>query len=178
MLISPRDYDPLTREVSVTGFEKVHANGLSAVRHAATDQDLLDLAADMMPHREVDKHKEVLAVCEALVSDIRAIVDADGERIYGVYDQTVPRRDGATGPHVPTHISVLARLPLRSDQGGQQTGPTQKELKKEYVAKIYDLFVARQFKAGEYRNGVFDALNVRARSGEFSINSTGTSQGT
>jgi hypothetical protein len=159
LIVSPRDYDPDTKQILERPFYKLFGNGLSVCRAIATDADVERLAIEGLSHRSSDRHREVIAVCEVTAQEVRSMTDGAGSRIFCVYDQTVTPVDPHQPP-VPTHAGIFQRLP----QPGTADG---KRIRKDYAGRLKERFVAGTLKLEDLRNGVFVLLNDRASQREF-----------
>jgi hypothetical protein len=159
LIVSPRDYDPATRTIRAKPFEKVFANGLSVWRAGGPEGDVEILFSEALTRSANDPPKEIFAVCEADVATVRGMVDANGGRLFCVYDQTV-RRLNAASPPVPTHANIFLRLP--PPRTGDRT-----RLQKDYAGQLRERFLQSTIPAADYRDGLCARLNDRAAGGEF-----------
>ena len=159
LIVSPRDYDPADGTIRARPFEKVFGNGLSVWRPRGADIDVETLLVEGLRRAATDPYKEVFAVCEAGVSDVRAMRDAAGERLYCIYDQTVRRLD-PTDPPVRTHANIFLRLPLPKIEN-------RRKLQKDYAGQLRERFLQHIIAAANYRNGLCVRLNAMAAAGDF-----------
>jgi hypothetical protein len=91
LLVSPGDVDEDTGEIAETAFSKVAKSGLSVFRECASDDDVTALVEDRLSVLAGRKPRKVLAVLELVCHSIRDIKSGDGQRLFCVYDETVPR---------------------------------------------------------------------------------------
>jgi len=159
LIVSPRDYDPETGTILTRPFEKVFANGLSVWRAAGPDADVEILLSEALTRSASSPAKKIFAVCEIDVTTVRGMVDATGERLFCVYDQTVRRLDGVSPP-VATHANIFLRLPPPKTEDRTR-------LRKDYAGLLRDSFLRRTVPAAHYKNGLCVRLNGRAAAGEF-----------
>ncbi|MCA1542249.1 hypothetical protein I6F18_20025 [Bradyrhizobium sp. NBAIM32] len=159
IISSPRDYDAATGKILERPFHKVFGNGLSIWRALGSDDEIQALMIEALTRRPADAPKSIRFVCEALVDDIRAVTNDDGERAFCVYDQTVTRLDPQLAP-VPTHGSIFQRLPPPGT-------PDRKTLQKDLAGKLREVFERQVLDANGYRNGLCVDLNARAQAGDF-----------
>lgn len=159
IIVSPRDYDPDSHTILRAPFEKVFANGLSVCRGFASDADVTALVEEGLVHTASEPPKQVWAICEVVTSDIREMRGNDNERLFCVYDQTVSRTDTTKLP-IPTHASVFLRWPPKNTDN-------RKVLRKDFAGRLREKFIAKTLKVDGVRNGLFYALNDRAKAGEF-----------
>jgi len=159
IIISPRDYDPDSETILGAPFEKVFTNGLSVCRGIASDADVTALVEEGLVHTASESPRQVWAICEVVTSDIREMRSNDDERLFCIYDQTVSRTDN-TKPAIPTHAGVFLRWPPKNTEN-------RKALRKDFAGLLREKFIARTLKVHRVRNGLFCALNDRAKAGEF-----------
>lgn len=158
IIVSPRDIDQ-NGTLKAAPFEKVAEQGLSVARALSTAEQLEALVVDGMYSNEGQPLRSVEAVFGAAVADIRAFVDAKGERLFGVYDQTVPR-PLQTNEHVPAHAGIFLRLPPPGTVD-------RKKFQKDYAGMLRDLFITNDVPIGTIHNGLLEDINQRAAGGEF-----------
>jgi hypothetical protein len=169
LVISPRDIDEETGELAVAPFEKVFETGVSVLRACASDQDCIQQAEDILPHKSEQPAKTVHAITEAQVFAIRSLLDNAGERIFCVYDQVVPRRQSQAAP-ITTHAGVFARRPPKGDGRKPVDGsPPLWQLRKDYAGLLYDLFSATKINPVDFRGHVFEEQNAKAAKGGYAV---------
>ena len=80
IIISPRDYDPVTKTIFNAPFEKAFANGVSVCRDRATDEHIVDLTAEGLTSQQGNPPKTVQLICAASAAaiEISAIITALG----------------------------------------------------------------------------------------------------
>lgn len=162
LIISPRDLDDETGDPAAAPFEKVFKTGVSLLRLCASDEECIAQAEDILPHKPDQPFKQIYAVTSALTGEIRALKDDAGERIFGVYDQVVPRRVG--GEQIATHAGLFARRPPKGDGKKQPDGAKPIwQLQKDYAGLIFDLFASGQIATENFRGHLFKAHNEKAR---------------
>lgn len=161
VLVSPRDIDD-QGYVAAAPFEKVASNGLSVVRSIASKADIEALVSDGMFSKAGEALRSVQAVLAASASiedGVRSLINEDGLRLFGVYDQTVPRRDESL-PHVPTHAGIFLRLPPPGSQD-------RKRIQKDFAGLLRDLFLKQNLTIDEIGAGILLTINGRAAAGEY-----------
>jgi hypothetical protein len=159
LIVSPRDYDPTDGTILARPFEKVFGNGLSVWRALGPDRDVETLLSEGLSRSANDPSKEIFAVCEAEVATVRGMIDANGERLFCVYDQTVSRLDPAEVP-VSTHANIFLRVPPPGT-------PDRARLQKDYARQLREKFLQRTIPVASYKNGLCIRLNGRAAAGDF-----------
>jgi hypothetical protein len=159
LIVSPRDYDPSDGTIRATPFEKVFKNGFSVWRALGPDHDVETLLSEGLSRSAGDPPKEIFAVCEAEVAAVRGMIDANGERLFCVYDQTVHRLN-PTDSSVSTHASIFLRVP-------PPRTPERTRLRKDYAGQLRETFLQRTIAAASYKNGLCIRLNGRAAAGDF-----------
>ena len=162
VIISPRDIDEDTGFIHQAPFNKVFQEGLSVVRSTATREELSAIVTDGMYSKPDEDPRAVRGLLTAPVGGaggVRSLEDENGSRLFGVYDQTVPRRDKEGAP-VPTHAGIFLRLPPPGT-------PSRKNLQKDYAGRLRDLFIATQIDWQESYDGLFRNLNDDAAAGKF-----------
>lgn len=163
LIISPRDIDE-NGFVAEAPFFKVAKEGLSVLRSTASKKDLEGIVTDGMHSKKDDPKRAVLAVLQALVGgqdSIRASHDDQGERLFGVYDQTVPRRIASDSP-VPTHAGIFLRWPPPGTAG-------RKILQKDYAGELKKLFLRERLVLETIYDGALVEINTLAQAGAFEI---------
>jgi hypothetical protein len=158
IIVSPRDYDPETGKILQAPFEKVFRNGLSVCRDCATVGDLSRLTQEGLAHPKDHSFKQVYAVLQVSVADVRSCLDTSNQRIFCVYDQTVTAKDG--GQPVPTHAGIFQRMPPRGTPNGNR-------LRKDNAGVLRSKFTQVNIKT--FGQGVMVDLNDRAKRGDFSF---------
>ena len=164
VIISPRDIDETTGFVHQAPFYKVYQEGLSVVRSEASREQLADIVTDGMFTKAGEEPRAVRGLLSAPVGGeqgIRGLVDESGYRLFGVYDQTVPRRNEDDAP-VPTHAGIFLRLPPAGTAD-------RKTHQKDYAGLLRDLFVASQIDWRSSHDGMFQELNDQSIAGTFVI---------
>lgn len=163
VIVSPRDIDPVTGFVHEAPFFKVAETGLSVVRSIASADELRAQTIDGMSSKPGQELRKVHAVFEARVGGeggIRALQE-DGMRLFGVYDQIVPRTDRSKPP-VPTHAGVFLRLP--------PPGTDDRKLKqRDHAGNLRRLFLMRQLALSDLHGGVLETVNEEAALGAFVV---------
>jgi len=169
IIVSPRDYDPVTGTIRARPFEKVFANGLSVWRANGPTEDIQTLLVEALRHQKSDPPREIFAVCEAQANHIRGMQSPDEQQLFCVYDQTVTRADPDLPP-IATHASVFLRVLMTGKPGSVAA-------RKDYAGKIRELFINGKILAEEYRNGLSTSPNARASAGEFAIEANEATHG-
>lgn len=159
LIVSPRDYDPSDGTIRARPFEKVFKNGLSVWRALGPDGDVETLLSEGLSRSADDPLRQIFAVCEAEVATVRGMIDANGERLFCVYDQTVRRLNPADAP-VSTHANIFLRVP--PPRTSDRT-----KLRKDYAGQLREKFLQRTIPAVSYKNGLCNRLNGRAAVGDF-----------
>jgi hypothetical protein len=157
--VSPRDIDPLSGTLRLTAFNKVFDNGLSVCRDVASDEEVISLTDEILGNRAGQQRKSVSAVYEASVKSVRLILDAEGERVFGVYDQSILRFN-PENPPVPTHAGIFQRRPPKGVEN-------RTALQKDLAYRLRELFEQGRLNLAEYRGGVLLKQNARAGVGDF-----------
>lgn len=166
LAISPRDFDE-TGEMALAPFMKVFEQGLSVMRDSATDDDYLEQALEILPHKPDQPHKEVFGIASASVGDVRSL-QAHGGRLFAVYDQVVPRFRAPDRPPIPTHVGVFAiTIPPKGPAPKGQPQPNQ--IKKDIAVMLYDLFIQGRISVPQFRGHLFADTNERARALGFQL---------
>lgn len=167
LVISPRDLDDETGELAAAPFEKAFETGVSVLRDSASDEDCRCQAEDILPHKLDQPRKAVHAITTAAVAEVRSLTDEDGERIFAVYDQVVPRRNPDHSA-ISTHAGIFARRPPKG--GGKKQSKDAIplwQLRKDYAGKLFDLFAAGRIETSTFREHLFAEQNARAQAGEY-----------
>ncbi|UCI17867.1 hypothetical protein FJ970_22560 [Mesorhizobium sp. B2-1-8] len=160
MVVSPASIDWNAKKLIADSFKAATLNGFSVFRDMATDADINALAIDRLSRKTTAKPKTVQALIRFKVEHVRSL-GAEGVegRLFCVYDETVPRRD-PTQPRVPTHVTVLQRLPPAKVDG-------RTKLMKDGTLKLYNLAEADLLNVEDFRDGLFAKLNERSLAGDF-----------
>lgn len=166
--VNPTDIDPETKTVFATAFEKAAENGLSVFRESATNEDIEALVTDRLTIRHGRPRPIVLGLFVIETRTIRALKMAANSdagplavRAFGVYDETVPRREKAL-PHVPTHVSIYQRLPPKGGAG--RNGFIQAD-----NFRLYQAMTLSSIPVEDFRDGLIVSLNHRSLCGEFEL---------
>lgn len=160
LIISPGDMDDAGNLIS-TAFKDAYLDGLSLFRGCASDEDVSNLVVDRLTRKTADHQiKVVLSLIEFPVVEVRSQLRQElEERAFCVYDETVPRRHIEL-KRVPTHVSVLQRLPAAG------TADRKTAIKSDNYL-LYTLSGGRFIDVEAFRGGLIAKLNERARSGDF-----------
>lgn len=161
IIVSPRDYDPVTKFIAQKPFEKLYANGLSVMRENGSDQDFVDIVEDNLVTKPENPLKHVQEICSAAAGDVRAL-NADAEQAFCVYDQIVPRVMPNTIP-VPTHAGIFQRI-IKYDVPGA------KKANRDLAFEVYELFMRKRTPVVDFRGHLFKELNEKALSGAYLLN--------
>lgn len=159
IMVSPRDYDPVTKLIAQRPFEKLFANGLSVMRDRGSDADFLDIAEDSLLSKPGSDFRSVQAVCSVGAGAIREIESENQQQAFCIYDQTVPRNIEGADP-VPTHAGILQR-DIKFDVDGA------KKHNKDLAFLVYEKFLATVQPASSFREDLFSGLNEKAALGGY-----------
>ncbi|MFD9902452.1 hypothetical protein [Mesorhizobium sp. NPDC059025] len=160
MVVSPAYIDWNAKKILEDSFRNAASNGLSVFREIATDDDITALAIERLSRKSTAKPKSIQAIIRLKVEMVRALKsnDVDG-RLFCVYDETVPRRD-ATLPRVPTHVTILQRLP-------QPKIADRNRMIRDGHFELYKLAETDLMNINDFRDGLLLDLNNRSLAGDF-----------
>ncbi|MBW6522530.1 hypothetical protein KZ810_03385 [Sphingomonas sp. RHCKR47] len=160
VMVSPRDVDD-AGFVHETPFRKIAKNGLSVIRSIAARHEVEALVSDGMYSKVSDPPKQIRAAYEAKAGSdgLRGLVDSTGERVLGVYDQTVPQSD-KSAPHIPTHAGIFLRLPAPGTAG-------RKLIQKDFAGQVREMFLSSPKELASLHDGLFIEINSRSAEGQF-----------
>ncbi|MER9741993.1 hypothetical protein [Mesorhizobium sp. M0187] len=160
MVVSPASVDWNAKKLIEDSFRDTTLNGFSVFRDIATDDDINAIAIDRLSRKSTAKPRTVQALIRFKVESVRSIESEDvGGRLFCVYDETVPRRD-ETLPRVPTHVTILQRLPPAKVED-------RKRLMKDGTLALYRLAEMDLVKVENFRDGMLVDLNSRSLGGDF-----------
>ncbi|MGV2130878.1 hypothetical protein ACQZ4Q_01615 [Agrobacterium vitis] len=161
VMVSPRDYDPVTNLLSQKPFQKLFENGLSVMRDIGSNEDFLDIAEDSLLSTPTTSFRSVKFICSTTAQEIRGILGEGGRSAFCIYDQTVPRNIEGLQP-VPTHAGIMQRQ-IAYDVPGA------KKANKDLATIVFEKFRTAIQPAETFRENLFGDLNERAANGEFVV---------
>ncbi len=167
IMVSPRDYDPITNQIAQKPFEKLFMNGLSVMRDLGSDQDFQDIAEDSLLSKPTSPLRSVQAVCSATAAEIRTVGGEGDKAAFCIYDQTVPRNIEGQDP-VPSHAGIMQR-DIKYDVEGA------KKANKDLSFLVFEKFRGTALPAANFRENLFGELNKKAAAGHYvvgALNST------
>ncbi|MER9091515.1 hypothetical protein NKI34_10355 [Mesorhizobium sp. M0700] len=160
MVVSPASIDWNAKKLIADSFRDTTLNGFSVFRDLATNDHISAIAIDRLSRKAAAKPKTVQALIRFKVERVRSLeLEGVEGRLFCVYDETVPRRDPAQ-PRVPTHVTILQRLPPAKVDG-------RTKLMKDGTLKLYNLAEADLLNVQDFRDGLFAKLNERSLAGDF-----------
>lgn len=159
IMVSPRDYDPVTDLIAQKPFEKLFANGLSVMRDIGSDKDFIDIVEDNLRVKPEGELKRVMQLCSLPVSTIRSLLDDQGNQKFCVYDQIVPRTDPQEPP-VPTHAGVFQRA-IKYDVANATRD------NRDLAVELFNKFIANKTSVTAFRNHLFAEVNEKAANGHY-----------
>jgi hypothetical protein len=159
MVISPGDVDQ-TGTLRLDAVRDVKIKGLSVFRDIASDADIESLVVDRLTRKTANQPARVVqALIKLKVEQVRDLSSADFGRYFGIYDETVPRRDPDL-ERVPTHATVLQRLHLPgTDNRKGKITDVQRVLFEQARLTVVSL--------SGFRGGLIERLNERSLANEF-----------
>lgn len=164
LVVSPASIDWNARKLIEDSFRDATLNGFSVFRSSATDDDIAAITIDRLSRKPSAQVRTVQALIRFKVQQVRELSSDDvGGRLFCVYDETVPRRD-PTKPRVPTHVTILQRLPPPKEEG-------RKKSMKDGTLVLYRLAERDLVPIDEFRSGILSELNSRSLAGEFILSS-------
>ena len=160
LIVSPASVDWNANKIIADSFRDAALNGLSVFRECASDADVEALVVDRLTRKADKPIKTVQALIKIGVQAIRDQVSAEVDgRLFCAYDETVPRRNSAL-PRVPTHVTILQRLPKAGASG--RNGKI-----KDGTLSLYRLAEASLLPLDQFRSGLLTSLNERSLAGDF-----------